>query len=112
MVLHGEIQTRVFFQKYDLSFDRFELTLELCRPTQLRENGLSFLALHQALHGPAQPNTLYEEADGVRMVMIVPPCDMFILYLRRMISERGCSSVRNPTQGKILLTHVKVSQVC
>lgn len=73
MVLYGEIQARVLFQKHDLSLDRFELTLKLGCPPGLRKNGLSLLALHQALHGPAQPQALHEEMGGVRMAMIVPP---------------------------------------
>ena len=64
MILHGEIQTRVFFQKRDLSFDSFELTLKLSRPTCLGGKGLSLLGLHQALHGPAQPAAFSEEADA------------------------------------------------
>jgi hypothetical protein len=80
MVLRGEIQARVFFQQDDLSFDSFELPLKLGCPTRLRGKGSSFLVLHQALHGPAQPTAFYEEADGVRMAMIVPPatCSLFI----------------------------------
>jgi hypothetical protein len=80
MVLRGEIQARVFFQQDDLSFDSFELPLKLGCPTRPRSNGPSFLVLHQALHGPAQPTAFYEEADGVRIAMIVPPatCSFFI----------------------------------
>jgi hypothetical protein len=73
MVLRREIQARVFFQQYNLSFDGFELTLKLGCSARLRGHGPSFLSLPQALHGPAQPTAFYEEADGVRMAMIVPP---------------------------------------
>jgi hypothetical protein len=56
MVLSGEIQTRVFVQQSNLSFNSFELPLKLGCTPKLRKNRLSFLALHQALHGPVQPS--------------------------------------------------------
>jgi|tagenome__1003787_1003787.scaffolds.fasta_scaffold16418002_1 hypothetical protein len=73
MILHGEIQTGVFFQKRNLSFDRLELALKLGGPTTLGGNSFSLLGLHQALHGPTQPAAFSKEADSARMAMLVPP---------------------------------------